>query len=148
MLYFALSLLWNSRIIKNLPMTTDPAVDAWFAELNHPLKAEMQAVREIILNAHPDIAERVKWKSASFYYRPNPKLDLGAVHWRAQDCVHLVLVFHSGAMLPDRYDGLLEGDYKDRRMARFFSAKDIRLKQTILHAVVNDWVALIQTTHH
>jgi hypothetical protein len=41
--------------------------------------------------------------------------------------------------------GLLQGDYKDRRMARFYDMADIQSKKTTLLKVVNQWVELMDT---
>lgn len=113
-------------------------VDELMAALEHPLKVEIEAVRAIILNANHKITERVKWNSPSFHYN---KYDLAAIHTRSQDCVHVIFVFHHGDMLVS--EGLLEGDYKDRRMAKFYSMEDIINKKSALEKVVNDWVELI-----
>jgi hypothetical protein len=39
-------------------------------------------------------------------------------------------------------DGLLEGDYKDRRMAYFKDMADVKAKKKALEKVVNEWVKL------
>lgn len=44
-------------------MPTNPEVDAWFSEFDHPLKAEMQRVREIVLAADERMSETIKWKT-------------------------------------------------------------------------------------
>jgi len=52
----------------------------------------------------------------------------------------------AGAGVPWRADdrrGLLEGDYKDRRLARFDTMADVEAKRTALAAVVSEWVALV-----
>jgi hypothetical protein len=49
-------------------VTTNPAVDAWFAELDHPLKPLMQRVREIILDADPRMSEIVQYGTVQFVY--------------------------------------------------------------------------------
>ncbi|CAN5207966.1 hypothetical protein BH09BAC1_BH09BAC1_03780 [soil metagenome] len=116
-----------------------PTVDELMAALEHPLKVEIEAVRAIILNANHKIAERVKWNSPSFHYN---KLDLAAIHTRSHDCVHIIFVFYNGDMIESK--GLLEGDYKDRRMAKFYSMEDIIDKKTALEKVVNEWVELIE----
>jgi hypothetical protein len=93
----------------------DPAaVNEYLERFEHPLKAEIEAVRAIILKANSKIMERIKWNAPSFFYIK----DMAAFHVRPKDCVHLVFVFHDGKMIADR-KGLLEGDYKDRRMAGF-----------------------------
>ena len=112
-------------------------VDAFMQALNHPLKSEITAVRSIILHANDKIAERVKWNSPSFYY----KEDFAAIHLRQQKFVHLVLVFPKG--LVEDKTGLLEGNYKDRRMAYFYNMADIEAKKSTLEKVVDDWVTLM-----
>jgi hypothetical protein len=121
-------------------MTDTEQVEAYLATLNHPHKAEIAALRTIILNANNKIAERIKWKVPSFYYRDNPKHDLAAFHPRTTDAAHLVLVFPRG-LVPDD-TGLLEGVWKDRRMAKFTTLDDVQARRPALEAVVNAWVEL------
>ncbi len=42
-----------------------PSVEAFMAALGHPMKAEVQAVREIIQGVDPRIAEAIKWTRRS-----------------------------------------------------------------------------------
>lgn len=123
--------------------TDTEKVNELMAALAHPLKEEIEMVRSIINNASDKIAERVKWNSPSFYYKNDAKKDLAAVHTRAQDCVHVVFVFYNGGMIHES-NGLLEGDYKDRRMAKFYSMQDVMDKKASLEKVVRDWVSLIE----
>ncbi len=120
------------------PVDERAEVDAYMARLQHPLKAEMEAVRTIIREANSKLIERVKWNAPSFFY----KKDMLAFNPRAQEFVQLVFVFYDGAMIQEP-TGLLEGDYKDRRLAKFHSLDDIRTKKAALEAVVNAWVKLM-----
>ena len=113
------------------------AVDDYMKKLQHPQKAEIEAVRAIILKADRRVAERVKWNAPSFYYRD----DIAAFNPRAKRFVQLVFVFHRGKMIDDRFD-LLEGDYKDRRLARFINMNDVRAKENSLQSVVRRWIEL------
>lgn len=120
------------------PIESDKAVvDAYMRDLDHPFKAEIEAVRAIILGASPKIAERIKWNAPSFFY----KEDLGAFHPRATEFAHLVLLFPGGAGVPAK-SSLLEGTAKDRREAKFHSLGDIETKKRALEKLVKDWVAL------
>jgi hypothetical protein len=92
------------------------------------------------MSASDKIAERIKWKVPSFYYKDNPKHDLAAFHPRTTDAALLVLVFPNG-LVPDD-TGLLEGDWKDRRTAKFSTPDDVQAKRPALEAVVNAWIAL------
>ena len=49
-------------------MNTSPDVDAWFADLDHPLKPAMQRVREVILAADPRMTEVVQYGTVQFTY--------------------------------------------------------------------------------
>jgi hypothetical protein len=110
-------------------------VDAFMQTLDHPFKAEVQAMRKIIKGVNKNITEQIKWAAPSFSYKGYMvTFNL----WAKQ---HVHLVFHNGAILSNK-SGLLEGDYPDRRMAYFSSMKDIKDKQPALEAAIKEWVKL------
>ena len=106
------------------------------AALDHPLKAEVQAVREIILGVNPGITEQVKWAAPSFSYKGY----MVTFNLWARDRVHLV--FHNGAILNNK-DGLLEGDYPDRRMLYLADMPAVKAKQAALVRLVKEWIKLM-----
>jgi len=108
-------------------------VDEFMAKLDHPFKAEVQAVRDIIKNVNKEITEQVKWAAPSFSYKGY----MVTFNLWAKERVHLV--FHNGAILSNE-SGLLEGDYPDRRMAYFYSMDDVEAKRPALEAAVREWV--------
>ena len=128
---------------KTIKLTLTPlpdgkaVVDSYMRDIDHPFKAEMEAVRAIILGASDKLAERIKWNAPSFYY----KEDLGAFHPRATEYAHLILLFPGGEGMDDT-SGLLEGNHKDRREARFHSLDDVKAKKPALEKLVKRWVAL------
>lgn len=105
------------------------------AALEHPFKAEVEALRQIVLGADPVIEERVKWKSPSFHVKG---VDLGAFELRPSDFVRLVLVFPYG--LVDDPQRIMLGEWSDRRELRFTGAADVAAKRAALESVVNAWV--------
>jgi len=105
-------------------------------QLEHPLKAEVQAVREIILGVDKNITEEIKWKAPSFSYKGY----LVTFNLWARERVHLV--FHNGVILNDG-NNLLEGDYPDRRMMYFSDMEDIKSKRAVLEGLVRQWIALM-----
>ena len=109
-------------------------------DVDHPFKAEMQAVRQVILSASPKIVERIKWNAPSFHY----KQDLGAFHTQSAECAHLILLFPEGNGMHDD-SGLLEGNHKNRREAKFHSMEDVAEKKSALEKLVRRWVALRDT---
>ena len=112
------------------------AVDAYMATLNHPLKAEAQALREIIKGVHKDITEEVKWNAPSFSYKGY----LVTFNLRPTDHVHLI--FHNGALLDDQ-GGWLEGDYVDRRMVYFRTMDEVVAKKPKLVKAIKQWIKLM-----
>ena len=124
---------------------TDPAVDAFLNDLDHPLKAEVEAVRRIILGADPAIREGIKWNAPSFR-----TTDWFATLNLRQDQVWLIL--HLGAKKKaaaatgiDIADpaGLLEWLAKDRAVVKFADGADVKAKRAALKAFVREWIRLI-----
>ena len=120
-------------------MPKPPSVDEFMAALEHPFKAEVQAVREIILGVDPGITEQVKWNAPSFSYRGY--LATFSLHRRE----YAMLIFHDGAILDDQ-GGLLEGSYPDRRMVYFHSFDDVAAKRPRLEAAIREWIDIKDRT--
>jgi hypothetical protein len=110
-------------------------VDERLAELDHPFKAEVQAVRALIKGVDERITEEWKWNAPTFSYEGH----LVTFNLHARDRVHLV--FHDGAILDDQ-DGFLQGDYPDRRMAYFADMDEVRADAPKLERAVREWIAL------
>src|SRR5262245_35900710 len=87
----------RKRIAKSEPggSQTDPEVAAFLRELDHPLKKEIEAVRQIILGVSPSIRDGIKWNSVSF----RTTEFFATIHLRSTDRVQLV--FHLGAKVKD-----------------------------------------------
>ncbi len=49
------------------------------------------------------------------------------------------LMFHKGALIHDP-DGLLEGDGKETRVARFHNMEDIEQKKAALVRIIQEWI--------
>jgi len=114
-------------------MPRNPTVDAFMRKLDHPLKSELELVRDIILGASDKMDEDIKWSSPTFVYQGN----LASLVVRTKKRVQLL--FHSGASLPNP-DGLLEGDGATVRYANFADLSEIKRKKKALEAIVKAWV--------
>ena len=121
---------------KGSPVSRTDKVDEFLRELNHPLTAEIEAVRSIIKGVNKDIAEEVKWKAPSFNYK-------GAylVTFNLWEEKRIHLVFHNPQISKVK-SKLLEGDYKDRRMTYFSDMEDIEAKKTGLEKILRQLVKL------
>ena len=114
-------------------MKANPTVDAYMAKLNNPLKKEMEAVHKIILSSGSKISEDIKWSAPSFFYKYN----MATFNPRAKK--YVTLIFHKGSLINDT-TGLLEGDTKLTRTARFYDMADVKKKKPDLEKVVKGWI--------
>jgi uncharacterized protein YdhG (YjbR/CyaY superfamily) len=111
-------------------------VNEFMAKLDHPFKAEVQMIREIIKNVDNDITEQIKWKAPSFSYKGEYLVTFNL--WEKRK-IHLV--FHNPAISKVK-SKLLEGDYEHRRMTYFSDENDIRAKKKALENTLRDLIQL------
>ena len=111
--------------------------EEYMAQLNHPLKAEIEALRAIIKGTNPKISERIKWNAPSYYAQE----DMVTFHLRYMNKVSLV--FHHAAIVKIKSD-LLKGEYKDRRLMHFENMEEVKKNQAELERILNEYVDLIE----
>lgn len=110
-------------------------VDVLIKKKNNPLTAEIQRVREIILEVSDKIEEDVKWSAPTFMYKGN----IASFYMNSKK--HVSLMFHYGASIPDKL-GLLEGEGNVSRVAKFTDMKDIKNKKKALQSIIKEWMKL------
>ncbi len=124
----------------------DPAVAALLRDLDHPLRADMEKVRRILLDADPSIGEGIKWNSASFRTSDY----FATIHLRSRDRVQLV--FHTGAKKKATADtgidvpdpaGLLQWLAKDRCMVTLGAGPAIEANRAAFEDLVRAWIRWI-----
>jgi len=124
---------------------TDPAVDAFLADLDHPLKAEIEAVRALILGLGPEVGEGIKWKAPTFRTTD----DFATVNLRSLGSLQMIL--HLGAKvrpgmetpLIDDPAGLLKWLAADRAMATLGAGETFRANVPAFEAVLRQWIAVV-----
>lgn len=121
------------------PTNTDEVTE-FMSKLEHPFKAEIEALRRIIKGANKQIHERIKWNAPSYYYQTTPDAagtDFLTFHTKAKEHVHLI--FHHAAIAKIK-SPLLEGDYKDRRMVYFKNSKAVKANKKELERIITELV--------
>ena len=116
-------------------MNKNPEVDAYLKKKAHPMNDEIEKVREIILSTSDKIEETIKWSSPTFLYKGN----MASYFMNAKK--HVSLMFHKGALIDDT-TGLLTGDGKEGRTAKFASMDEINKRKKDLQSVVKKWIKL------
>jgi uncharacterized protein YdeI (YjbR/CyaY-like superfamily) len=117
----------------------NPLVDELLRKKKSPMTAEIQRVREIILETSDKIEETVKWSAPTFMYKGN----IASFYMNTKQ--HVSLMFHTGAAIPDKYE-ILEGDGNVSRVVKFADMKDIEKKKKALQAVIKEWIKLKDKT--
>lgn len=113
----------------------NPKVDDLIKKKNNPMSAEIERVREIILEVSDKIEEDVKWSAPTFMYKGN----IASFYMNTKK--HVSLMFHYGAQIPDK-NGLLEGTGDVSRVAKFMDMKDIEQKKKALQGLIKEWMKL------
>jgi uncharacterized protein YdhG (YjbR/CyaY superfamily) len=124
---------------KKPKLTDAEQVAAWMDDLDSPLKPGIALLREIIRHADPRIAERIKWNAPSYHLGGTDIVTFGP---RRGD--KILLVFHHPAIVQVTSD-LLEGDFKDRRLAWFSTMQEIEDGRKDLTRIVKAVVGKIDT---
>ena len=127
--------------------TRNPAVDAFMAELEHPLKVEIEAVRVLVLGLEAGVTEGIKWKAPSFRTPAPTGDDFATLHLRTRDSVQVIL--HLGAKVrPDRKEialddprGLLKTLAWDRRLASLGAGEVFEANRDAFAIIVRQWMA-------
>jgi hypothetical protein len=117
-------------------------VNEFLAGLEHPLKAEIEALRALILGADQRITESIKWNAPSFSIQEH----FATFNLRPGKPVQVV--FHTGAKTrADRKDveiddpaGLLKWAAQDRCVATFSGMEDVETNQAAFVAIVQQWI--------
>jgi uncharacterized protein YdhG (YjbR/CyaY superfamily) len=119
---------------KKIKISDADQVAQYMEQLVHPLKEEVEAIRVIIKKVSPKISERIKWNAPSYYYNEDivtfgPKKD-GKV----------LLVFHHPYIVQVQSD-ILEGDYKDRRLAWFASMAEVKKHKSEIARIITEIIS-------
>jgi hypothetical protein len=113
-------------------MATDPAVDAWFATYDNPMKDVVQRMREIVLDADPRVDECIKWQAPTFTYKGN----IASFYPKSRQ--HASLMFHLGARIPGDHPRL-EGTGDTSRVMKVGSLDEAEAARDELVRLVRAW---------
>ena len=112
-------------------------VKEWMNKLGPEFSTAINAVRKIIKTAGPKLTERIKWNAPSYYYKEDI-VTFGPS--KAKD--KIILVFHHPNIVKIKSD-LLQGNFKDRRLVRLNSRREIKDSKTELEKIIKESVQLM-----
>lgn len=122
---------------KSAKPTDQEQVDEWMNKLDPEMRPVVDTLRKIIKKAGPELNERIKWNAPSYYYKEDI-VTFGPV--RSKD--KIILVFHHPRIVKIN-SGLLQGDYKDRRLVYINSEKEIREAKKELERIIKESVKML-----
>ncbi|WP_240703001.1 DUF1801 domain-containing protein [Cohnella luojiensis] len=112
--------------------------------LEHPLKNEIEEVRQIILSANNQITEHIKWNAPSFCFNNEDK-----VTFNLQGEGFIRLIFHRGAKAKENVGkdplfvdntGLLDWVSGDRAIVKLTDMNDVKAKKDKLAELTAKWI--------
>jgi len=118
-------------------------VESFLAELDHPLKPQVLALRSIILGADPSITEGIKWNAPSF----RTSEWFATMRLNAKGGMQVILHFgakkneitKTSVVIPDP-EGLLEWLAKDRAVVKFLGVDDVAAKSQAFTRIIREWI--------
>ena len=123
-----------------------PDLKSFLADLEHPRKKEIAALRKIISSVDPAIREDIKWNAPSFHTSEH----FATFHLRHSDSVQIVL--HLGAR-PRAASSLrsaiadpasiLQWRGADRAIITFGNLADVKAKEPALREVIRQWLTFV-----
>lgn len=130
---------------KHKPLNT--VVTQFLDAINHPLRNEIEALREIISGAESQLAENIKWNGPNYASENEDRITM-----KIQPPKQLQLIFHRGAKVEEQpkqkiiteASGLLIWKANDRAVLSFKNLEDIRKNKHNLRRIVKDWIVATQ----
>lgn len=118
-------------------------VTAMLDALNHPMRAEIEELRWIILSSAIALTENIKWNSPNYCFNNQDRLTM-----KIQPPKQIQLIFHRGAKkliqprnkLIDDTSGLLVWKENDRAVAVFRNMDDIKKAESSLVNIIQRWI--------
>ncbi len=123
-------------------------VTEFLTQLDHPLKKEIEAVREIILSMDNELSEQLKWNAPSYSYRNEDRVTFN-LHGKGI----FRIVLHRGAKVKENADlrpffenenKLLEWAANDRAIIKFKDMNDVEQKAEQFKETVKRWIEVLE----
>ena len=118
-------------------------VTAFLDKMNHPLRAEIEYLRNTILNVDAGLVEGIKWNGPNYSFNGEDRITI-----RISPPKQLQIVLHRGAKVKEQPEGkILTGTYdnlvwkqNDRAIVSFKTMEEIQKKHPMLEEIVAKWI--------
>lgn len=121
----------------------NPIVSQFILDLNHPLQAEIDYLRKLILSVNEEITENIKWNGPNFMHKGLDRFTM-KLHPPKQ----IQLILHRGydvkEQIPQRLIAsdfpLLNWRSNDRAVISLKSIHEIKQNEAELVSCLNNWI--------
>jgi hypothetical protein len=112
-------------------------------EQNHPLRDEIEQLREIVINAKEGLTENIKWNGPNYCFNEQDRITM-----RIHPPKQIQLIFHRGTKKQEQpKDRIIQSKSKillwkenDRAIISFKNMSEIKNGKTDLISIVNEWI--------
>lgn len=125
----------------------NPEVSQFLDDLHHPMRTEIDHLREILLSAASDLSENIKWNGPNYTLHDEDRITM-----RVQPITQkqIQLIFHRGAKkqeqpkekLIEDLSGILVWKENDRAVASFRGLEEITERKEELKNIVIKWLKI------
>jgi hypothetical protein len=118
-------------------------VTKFLDKINHPMRIEIEYLRELILSSNNNLSENIKWNGPNYHLGGEDRITL-----RINPLNKIQVIFHRGAkkkeqprdkLISDEYD-LLSWKENDRAILSFKNLKEIEDIKEIFQEIVVKWI--------
>lgn len=128
--------------VKRMTNKNDEVTD-FLNTQNHPLRDEIELLRNYILSANNLLTENIKWNGPNYCFKKEDRITM-----KIQPPKNIQLIFHRGAKKQEQpkdklikeHSKLLTWKENDRAIATFKNMADIKNAQAELTVIVNMWI--------
>ena len=121
----------------------NPEVTTFLTELKHPLIAEIEYLRELILSCDKNISENIKWNGPNYMFKDEDRITM-----KINPPKKIQLILHRGAKkqaqpkakLISNTSKLLDWKENDRAVITFQNLPEIQANSEDLKKIIKDWV--------
>lgn len=119
-------------------------VTSFLDSLNHPLRNEIECLRQLIMSTDHELTEGIKWNGPNYSINGEDRITI-----RINPPKQLQVIFHRGAkvkeplnerLLSDDHD-ILSWKENDRAIASFKGMDEIQKKSHMIKEIVGKWIA-------
>jgi uncharacterized protein YdeI (YjbR/CyaY-like superfamily) len=118
-------------------------VTKFLDEFNHPLRVEIELLRELILSSHNELKENIKWNAPNYTHNENDRITM-----KLMPPKQVQIILHRGSKKREQpknrliidESNLLSWKENDRAIASFKNLAEINDSKDSLVKIIQQWI--------